>query len=356
MRRALIFLAALTGIMALSLTAQASDFDPNEMVFPVDGEHRMTDSFGDCRGSGCSRSHEGVDIMADKGVPVVAAADGVVKWIGSTCCYLAIDHGDGWETWYIHLNNDTKNDDGSYSDDGQGDGIADGIEIGAQVSAGQLIGWVGDSGNAEWTSPHLHFELRKDDVAIDPYGYLVAAESFYTGQFYDDDDSVHEADIDKISAAGITKGCNPPDNNRYCPDLSVTRGQMAAFIRRWLQLPNSGKDYYSDDGDSVFEDDINALTEAGVAFGCDTDSYCPDTPLLREEFAEMFTRAFGYTNPEEADFFTDDDESRFEDSINALKAVDVTYGCNPPDNTLFCPNMPVSRAQMASFFVRALDL
>jgi hypothetical protein len=55
-------------------------------------------------------------------------------------------------------------------------------------------------------------------------------------RFIDDDDSVFEADIETIAAAGITLGCNPPTNNRYCPDDTVTRGQMAAFLTRALNL------------------------------------------------------------------------------------------------------------------------
>jgi murein DD-endopeptidase MepM/ murein hydrolase activator NlpD len=84
---------------------------------------------------------------------VYAAADGTISWVGSSCCSLGIDHDDGWETYYIHLNNDTPG-----TDDGQGWGVADGILPGTHVQAGQLIGWVGDSGNAEYVSPHLHFE------------------------------------------------------------------------------------------------------------------------------------------------------------------------------------------------------
>jgi len=146
------------------------------MVFPLQGGYRLTNSFGDPRPGG--RSHAGEDIMADaKGQPVVAAADGTVRWIGSSCCYLAIEHDDGWETWYIHLNNDTQNPDGSYSDDGLGNGIAEGIEVGTRVEAGQVIGYVGDSGNAEGNHPHLHFELRDpNDVPVDPYPSLLAAE------------------------------------------------------------------------------------------------------------------------------------------------------------------------------------
>lgn len=53
-----------------------------------------------------------------------------------------------------------------------------------------------------------------------------------TGSFVDDDDSVHQADIEAIAAAGITKGCNPPANDRFCPDEPVTRAQMASFLVR----------------------------------------------------------------------------------------------------------------------------
>jgi hypothetical protein len=50
--------------------------------------------------------------------------------------------------------------------------------------------------------------------------------------FTDDNDSIFETDIEKLATAGITKGCNPPDNDRFCPDRAVTRGQMAAFLNR----------------------------------------------------------------------------------------------------------------------------
>ncbi|VAW09532.1 hypothetical protein MNBD_ACTINO02-1207, partial [hydrothermal vent metagenome] len=52
------------------------------------------------------------------------------------------------------------------------------------------------------------------------------------GQFTDDDASIFEADIEWMAANGITSGCNPPANDNYCPDSAVTRGQMAAFMKR----------------------------------------------------------------------------------------------------------------------------
>jgi murein DD-endopeptidase MepM/ murein hydrolase activator NlpD len=164
--------AAAVTMMLAPATAYAQSVYP--LIFPVIGEVHIADNFGAPRGD---HTHEGVDIMtringvAAKGHPVVAASSGVVDWIGTSCCYLAIEHDDGWSSWYIHLNNDTPG-----TDDGQGWGIAPGIARGTRVEAGQLIGWAGDSGNAENTAPHLHFELRRPDgVAIDAYDALIAA-------------------------------------------------------------------------------------------------------------------------------------------------------------------------------------
>jgi hypothetical protein len=70
--------------------------------------------------------------------------------------------------------------------------------------------------------------------------------------------------------------------------------------------------------------------------------------------AELLVRAFGYDNPDGTDFFFDDEGNRFEGSINALANHRITMGCNPPANTNFCPDMALTRAQMATFFVRAM--
>ncbi len=363
MRATLAFVLVVGALTSPGTTAPEAraDIYGASMYFPVVGENHYSDTFGAPRSGG--RSHHGVDIMADKMVPVVAVADGTVGWMhddqGGNCCAMQLRHDDGWESWYIHLNNDTPG-----TDDGQGWGFAPGIESGVHVFAGQLIGWVGDSGNAEWVSPHLHFELHDSSGAvINPTPHVDASIVLeepllepYAGMFRDDDNSVHEGNIDKIAAAGITKGCNPPVNDRYCPEREITRGEMAAFLRRDLDLPTAENDYFSDDGESVFEADINALAEAGIAFGCTETEFCVRDPLLREELAELFVRAYGFTNPDDTDFFIDDDGNRFEASINAMAANEITLGCNPPENTEYCPTRTLTREEMASFFARALDL
>lgn len=364
MRATLAFVLVVGALASPSTTAPAEAAEGDygaTMYFPVVGDNHYSNTFGAPRSGG--RTHQGVDIMAAKMVPVVAVADGTVGWMhndqGGNCCAMELNHDDGWESWYIHLNNDTPG-----TDDGQGWGFAPGIAPGVHVFAGQLIGWVGDSGNAEWTGSHLHFELHTPSGAvIDPTPEVDAAiildaplDTPFEGTFRDDDFSVHQGDIDKIAAAEITMGCNPPENDRYCPTRKITRGEMAAFLRRDLALPGSALDYFIDDDESIFQGDINALAEAGIAFGCSETEFCPNEPLLREELAELFVLAYGFDNPDGTDFFGDDDGNRFEASINAMASNQITLGCNPPENDQYCPQRELNRAEMASFFVRALGL
>ncbi|HEX7100203.1 MAG TPA: M23 family metallopeptidase [Acidimicrobiia bacterium] len=158
------------GILSLAIPASAApDF---ELTFPQEAEvTEFTSSWGAAR---AGHSHKGNDLMAPKLTEVYAAADGVVVWIrdrGSAGRYIAIDHGDGWETWYMHLNNDTPGtDDGAAPLEA---GVA--VRVGDRVKAGQVIGWVGDSGNAEGSSSHTHFELHYNGSPIDPYPYLIDA-------------------------------------------------------------------------------------------------------------------------------------------------------------------------------------
>jgi hypothetical protein len=179
------------------------------------------------------------------------------------------------------------------------------------------------------------------------------------GTFVDDDGNVHEGNIEAIAADGITRGCNPPQNDRYCPLDPVTRGEMAAFLNRALNLDASESDHFVDDEDSIFQNDINALATAGITRGCnppDNNEYCPDSHVTRGEMAAFLVRGFGYTDDGGGDLFVDDDGSIFEGDIDRLGAAGVTLGCNPPTNDRFCPNDSVLRDQMASFLGRALGL
>ena len=175
--------------------------------------------------------------------------------------------------------------------------------------------------------------------------------------FNDISGSVHYDDIVYIAELGITRGCNPPTNTSYCPDGLVTRGEMAAFLVRALGLTaGADVDRFTDDDGTLFESDINKLAAAGITSGCNADGskYCPNAAVSRGEMAAFLTRGFGFSDPGAGDFFADDDDSMFEGNIDRLKAAGVTVGCNPPDNTNFCPDDSVQRDQMASFLARSL--
>lgn len=175
------------------------------------------------------------------------------------------------------------------------------------------------------------------------------------GLFVDDDSSVHSANIDLIARLGITVGCNPPDGDEFCPTDDVNRGQMAAFISRALNLPDASMDYFSDDDGNLFEDDINALAEAGIAKGRADGTYGPSEDVNRGQMAAFLNRAF-VEMPGDGDTFTDDDNSIFEGDIEAIAAAGITQGCNPPANDNYCPADNVTRAQMATFLARALGI
>src|SRR3989344_1630176 len=153
---------------------------PPNIVFPVQGGASFTDDFGDPRGSGV---HEGNDLKAPKMTPVVAARGGRIVFAPTTepsyGYMLSVAGDDGYKYNYIHINNDTPGTD----DDSCGPqyAYAAGIKEGVRVTQGQHIAWVGDSGNAEATVSHLHFEIRlPDGTAMNPYPYLNIALKIYT--------------------------------------------------------------------------------------------------------------------------------------------------------------------------------
>jgi len=177
--------------------------------------------------------------------------------------------------------------------------------------------------------------------------------------FNDDNASIFEREINAIATAGITKGCNPPLNSKYCPEGLVTRGEAAAMFTRLLGLTVRSADPFTDDDGSIFEADIEKAHAAGITKGCNppvNDRFCPDAFITRGEMAAVFVRAFNLTATSGTDLFVDDDSSIFEGDIDKLATAGVTRGCNPPVNDRFCPSDNITRGQFAAFIARQLGL
>lgn len=153
-----------------AMSQQALQRLPVSLIIPVEGLDRgaLSDTFGAARGEG--RSHQGIDIMAEAGTPVLAAADGVIAKFhdserGGVSIY-QFDASGRLVFYYAHL-----------------EARADWLEEGQEVRQGDVLGYVGMTGNAP--VPHLHFEIqhRKDGrrwwrgQPMNPYPHLINGEA-----------------------------------------------------------------------------------------------------------------------------------------------------------------------------------
>jgi hypothetical protein len=174
MRRAV---PALVALLAAGLVASTSGAGsvPDPFVFPVVGPYRYTNDFGDPRPQG---RHEGNDVLAPKKSTVVAVEDGKIKfWTTSARagCMLYLYGVSGTTYLYIHLDNDVTMANDNRGKCVPGGSFWPGLKDGQKVVAGQAIGYVGDSGDADGT-PQLHFEVHPNDgPPVNPYPYLNAA-------------------------------------------------------------------------------------------------------------------------------------------------------------------------------------
>ena len=160
--------------LCVAASASAAPLKVPRLIFPVVGGASYIDDFGAPRPGG---PHQGNDLMAARHTPAVAVEPGTVKMSASAGCMLYL-HGDSGTTYlYIHLNNDLGANNDNAGKCVPGTAYAPGLKDGLHVGAGQLVGYVGDSGDANGIHPHLHFEVHPNDgKAVDPYPYLRRAQ------------------------------------------------------------------------------------------------------------------------------------------------------------------------------------
>lgn len=170
--------------------------------------------------------------------------------------------------------------------------------------------------------------------------------------FADDEGSVHEYNIWAIATRGITAGCDGGNAERYCPNDTITRGQMATLLAKALGLAIGGAgDRFDDTGDSVHRGAIAAIAERGITTGCAERRFCPGETVTRGQMATFLAKAFTLPSGD-ASPFADAADSVHAPGIAAVAKAGITSGCAADR---YCPSGPVIRSQMATFLSRALN-
>jgi hypothetical protein len=296
-RRVLVLVLSALMLMPVSPAWAASGYQQVvDLTFPVGGRTWYGDSFDAARSGG--RVHKASDIMAPEGAPVHAAVGGTITWITgltekppSYGYMIRIAGTDGRTYAYVHLGRNNGPPSGAY---------ARGIARGTRVVRGQLIGYVGCSGNASCDAPHLHFEIHDPRVTdpfgshqINPYPSLVAAERrgdhprSVVYPFSDIARSVHIGAIVTLAGQGIIEGCG---GGRFCPNEVIDRSEMAQVMQRALGVPASTRDFFTDDNGHAHEASINRLAASDITLGCTTTRFCVTGKVTRGQLASFVLR------------------------------------------------------------------
>lgn len=159
--------------------------------------------------------------------------------------------------------------------------------------------------------------------------------------------NVHADSIEQVVAEQIMERCSL---SRFCPNEDVTRGEFASMLVRALDLDRvaDGSNRFRDtSGDMAV--DVETLADAGLTFGCSSDRFCPDRSLTREQMATFFARALKLT-PVTSPF--SDVNATHSGTVGALAKAGIVNGCT---TNRFCPGDHVTRAQTASMLARNLS-
>ena len=188
-----------------------------------------------------------------------------------------------------------------------------------------------------------------------------SAEPAYAGRFSDEDGSAHEGNIEAIAARGVTLGCSPTYPGLFCPGRVVTRAQMMAFLARALGVEGGVESLTSRFADvsagAWYSPYLERLADLGVVEPYEDGTFRPSEPLTRRDMAVFLARAFAHISPaaEPAGAFEDvPADAPGAAEVEAILAAGVTRGCSA-EPMRYCPEESVTRAQMASFLIRALQ-
>ena len=196
-------------------------------------------------------------------------------------------------------------------------------------------------------------------AALGAAGAPAEAQSEGRGHFIDDDGSVHEPALDALAERGVLLGVGCGEG-RICPAEPIKRWQMAVWLVRVLDgadpAPADASRFADVDAERWWAPFVDRLHELGVTAGCATEParFCPDGNVTRAQMATFLKRALDLEPTGEAGF-ADVSGGPHARNIDALAFAGVTGGCSS-EPLRYCPDSPVTRAQMATFLARALGL
>ena len=162
-------------------------------------------------------------------------------------------------------------------------------------------------------------------------------------------------DLPAVPAGPTPAQSRPPDLPECDEDSClqpVTRAELAVALSRALWLPVTTIDFFRDDDQRPEQAAINRVAAAGITGGCDEERFCPDGEITRAQLASFLARALDLPDPD-SDAFTDDAGLAHEDAINRVAAAGITAGCG---DGRFCPDAGVTKGQLIEFLRRAVDL
>jgi uncharacterized protein YkwD len=192
-------------------------------------------------------------------------------------------------------------------------------------------------------------------VAIDDDGTMWATMVFVQGPrpaapagLTDVGGTTHRTAITTAYERGLIDACNT-SARRFCPARDASRTTVATTVARMLGLEPSPVSHFTDVAAPSHAD---ALAEAGTVKGCAPHRFCPGRAVTRAQLASLLVRGLPDLEPRTGRRFADvGSDEVHATAVNGLAAAGITKGCTP---TRFCPAGKVTRAQLASFVVRAL--
>jgi hypothetical protein len=238
----------------------------NSLVRPVTGA-KLVDTWGAARSGG--RRHEGIDIMAPEGTPIHAVASGtIVQGFQNSLGGLVvrIQGDDGRFYYYAHMT----------------PGSIDHLKVGQHVAAGQVIGGVGHSGNAEGTPNHLHFQVRENGQWVNPFTFLSPLP-----------------EVGGMGGAAFTAGATDPFAIDPGGPPSVTDADQDGLIDQFEQLFGTDTTKSDTDGDGL------------------SDAY--ETSVSHTDPLSIDTDRDGLTDAHELAGGTDAGRAQVSDAVRAAK-------------------------------------